>query len=127
MPSHLLKYLRQCFSPSIHVFYGETWGTELGLLLSEKPDPSSPGVALALSEVRAKSCNTLVAKQLKNLLVGVQSDKNRYLGMGIINGLDLKRGSYSILTPVHSTLAIHHVVAGRTRVNEEGQEQFAQI
>lgn len=127
LPSHLLKYIRQCFLPSIRVYYGETWGSELGLVLSEKPDPLSPAVALALNEVRAQSCNTLVAKQIKNLLLGVQSDKNRYLGMGILKGLDLKRGGYSILTPVLSTLAINHVVAGRMRVSEEGHEQLAQI
>ncbi len=122
LPAHLLVFVRQCFAPSIRVYYAETWGQELGLMVSAMPHPDAPARALVLQQLKKKSLVCTVAPQWKNLLVGLEGPKGRLLGLGLIEELDFRRTRLGVLTAVRTPEAALTLRPGILRLLSNGAE-----
>jgi len=64
----------------------------------------------------------IVQGEEKNVIVGLASDENEILGLGIIEKIDFARGQMVVTTPVTDVDAIKVVQFGSMKVTREGRE-----
>ncbi len=64
----------------------------------------------------------IVQGEEKNVIVGLASDENEILGLGIIEKIDFARGQMVVTTPVTDVDAIKVVQFGSMKVTREGKE-----
>lgn len=120
--AHILKFLNLTLGPERKVYYAETHGRELGLMLSQPIAPHASGMGLVLQHLKAESVAVTVAPRLKHLLVGLESGNGKLLGLGLLESLDFRRRTLGVLTPVRAPDAAQILRFGSLRVQPDGTE-----
>lgn len=122
VPAHILKFINQAFGQNYRVYYAETYGHDLGLMLHRSlPSDFSP-LSIVLQHLKAKSVTLTIAPQLKHLLLGLEGGDGKLLGLGLLETLDFRRRRFGVLTPIRSPSVVRAVRFGGLRVLPDGTD-----
>jgi polynucleotide 5'-hydroxyl-kinase GRC3/NOL9 len=119
---HLFTYLTTALSGYTRVYYAEQYGAHLGLMVSKPVSEACPALGIALEQFRAKEVTVSRAPLLKNLVVGLESENGKLLGLGRITAIDFKRRSIGITTPVRAPSAVQIIKLGGIRISDDGSQ-----
>ena len=122
LAAHLEKFISEVFGARNRVFYAELAGRRLGLMLAKPVASQSPDLGVVMEHFKTREISVTVAPNLKNLILGLEDRKGRVLGLGILAGLDFKRRTLKVLTPLRASGAVSRVCFGRQRVNPDGTD-----
>ena len=89
--AHLLRFLNQSLGNGVRVFYAEMSGRHLGLMVNQPVPTDSPGIGIALQQLRAQSVSITAAPRLKHLLLGLEGGNGKLLGLGLLEAIDFRR------------------------------------
>jgi len=82
---------------------------------------SMDGSSLQATPVYYEEPATLLSgEDLRNLLVGLEDEKDEFLGIGILCSIDLERRTMKVYTPVTQPTPTIHI--GRVRLDKSGKE-----
>lgn len=122
LPAHEMKFLNECVGPNARVYHAEMCDRHLGLMASRPLYLESPGLSMAQQHLRTRSISVTVAPRLKHLLLGLEAEKGKLLGLGVLEAIDFRRGTMGVLTPVRAPAAAKLIRMGSLRVSPEGVE-----
>ncbi len=122
VPAHILKYLCQMVGEGRRVFYAETCGTELGIMLNQPLSPHSPALGQVMDHLKVQSITMTLAPHLKNVLLGLEDGRGKMLGMGILTALDFRRRTFGVVANLRTSGAVKTVRFGSLRVQPDGTE-----
>lgn len=122
LAAHLLKFLNQTFGPRLRVYYAETAGRHMGMMVSQPIAAGSPGMGLAQEQLKAQAVSVTVAPRLRHLLLGLEGANGKLLGLGLLEALDFRRRTLGVLTPVRAPTAARVLHFGSLRLTPEGAE-----
>ncbi len=122
VPAHILAFINQTFGRNYRVYYAETHGQDLGLML-QRPLPSefSP-LGIVLQHLKVKAVTLTIAPQLKHLLLGLEGGDGKLLGLGLLETLDFRRRQFGVLTPMRSPSVARAVRFGSLRLLADGTD-----
>ncbi len=119
---HLFTYLATALADYTRLHYAEQYGSHLGLMVSKPISEACPALGIAMEQFRAKEVTVSRAPVLKNLVVGLEADNGKLLGLGRITAIDFKRRSIGITTPVRAANAVNTILFGGVRIDDEGAQ-----
>lgn len=122
LPAHEIRFLNECVAPETRIYYAEMSGRHLGLMTSRPLSPEAPGLGMAQQQLRAQSISITVAPRLKHLLLGLEAENGKLLGLGLLEAIDFRRGTLGVLTPVRAPAAARLIRMGGLRIAPEGAE-----
>jgi polynucleotide 5'-hydroxyl-kinase GRC3/NOL9 len=119
--------LRDLLSKLLHrpvLVYADTYG---GLrVLVKGSEEVEEQTALRASQMIGKPLRFVAEDEAKGLLLGLMEGRGRFLGLGILKGIDFERRSLEVLTPCLEAPSI--IRFGRIRLDEEFREiGFTQV
>jgi polynucleotide 5'-kinase involved in rRNA processing len=117
---HLLKYLATALVDFTRVYYAEQYGSHLGLMVSKPLPEECTALGIALEQFKATEVTVSRAPLFKDLVVGLESDNGKLLGLGRIISLDFRRRTIGISTPVRSPSAVSSIKLGGVRIGDGG-------
>lgn len=120
---HLFKYLAVALADYTRLFYAEQYGNHLGLMVSKTVPEDCPALGIALEQFGASEVTVSRAPLLKNLVVGLETDGGKLLGLGRIVSIDFKRRQIGIVTPVRTPSATQVIKFGGVRIGEDGSQR----
>lgn len=122
VPPHILAYISQTFGRNYRVYYAETSGQDLRLMLHRAVPAEFGALGMVLQHLKAKSVTLTVAPQLKHLLLGLEGGDGALLGLGLLEALDFRRRQFGVLTSLRSMGAVRAVRFGSLRLLADGTE-----
>ena len=122
LAAHLEKFISEVFGTRNRVYYAELAGRRLGLMLASPVEPHSADLGVVMEHFKTRELSVTIAPNLKNLILGLEDRKGRLLGLGILAGLDFKRRTLKILTPLRASGAVSKVCFGRQRIDPDGAD-----
>ena len=122
LPAHLLRFASQTLASEARVFYAETAGSHLRLMVNRPLRDDSPLLGLVQAQLRAESVTVSLAPRLKHLIVGLEAERGGLLGLGLIEAIDFRRRTVGVLTPVRAPGAAKVVRLGLHRIQPDGRE-----
>jgi polynucleotide 5'-hydroxyl-kinase GRC3/NOL9 len=122
LASHLLLFLSQTLAPYGRVYYAEQCEQHLGIMVSHPIPPNAPEVGMALQQLKAREVSLTIAPRLKHLILGLEGANGKLLGLGLLEGLDFRRRTLGVLTPVRAPGAARILRLGALRVRPDGTE-----
>ncbi|HLK57005.1 MAG TPA: Clp1/GlmU family protein [Chthonomonadaceae bacterium] len=122
LASHLLLFLNQTLSPYGRVYYAEQCERHLGLMVSHPIPPNAPEIGMALQQLKAKEVSITIAPRLRHLILGLEGANGKLLGLGLLEGLDFRRRTLGVLTPVRAPSAARILRLGALRIRADGSE-----
>jgi polynucleotide 5'-kinase involved in rRNA processing len=90
------------------------------LVVLKKNNPVSEERVKATEDYFGKRIKVIFDGEEQGLLVGLKDGENRFLGIGILQGVDYKRRLLKIYTPV--TEKVHSLCFGQIRLNKNCKE-----
>jgi polynucleotide 5'-hydroxyl-kinase GRC3/NOL9 len=76
----------------------------------------------AKEQYKVREISVLKKSELDYLLVGLNDDRNRCLGLGVIRSVDMKELSLRVITPLRDVSGVRHLSIGSLRVSPAGKE-----
>ena len=92
------------------------------LFLLVEGDYAEDELFTAKEQYNVREITVLKSSEIDHLLVGLNSDRNLCLGMGILRHLDPKELTLKVITPLKDLSDVRHVSLGSLRVNPAGGE-----
>ena len=97
-------------------------GPNIILIFDEVIDSSSYRALRENLKEMFQEVKVICTPRLRGLLIGLYDDKKRFLGIGILKSLEIKKNSIHIKTAVKNHEEIKYVVFGFLFLNENGEE-----
>ncbi len=118
---HLFKYLSGAVSDYYRVYYAELTGARLGIMVNRRSAEAEQALAIAIEQLAATSVTISVAQELKHRLVGLHTDRGKFVGLGRIESIDFARETITISTPVRAITAVTEIRFGGRCIAESGE------
>ncbi len=125
VPAHILRFMNETLGRPTRIYHAETCGRHVGLMSNRPIASTGPELGIVLGQLKAKEVSVTVAPRLKHLLVGMEASNGKLLGLGILAGLDFRRGALTLLTPVRAPDAACVLHFGMHRVTPDGTDAGA--
>ena len=125
-PPHMLRYLAGALAEETQVYYAETYGNHLGIMVSRTVPDDCAALTIAMDQFHAGEATITRAPILKHLVVGLETSAGKLLGIGRIEAIDFKRRTLGVRSLVRTPAAVSAIRFGSMRVDDNG-EVFALI
>jgi len=102
------------------VVHAELSADRLFLLL--EGDCSEDELYTARQQYGVREVSVMKMSELDHLLIGLNDNQNRCLGLGILRTIDLKEQTLRVITPIRDASPIHNLSIGTIRVSPTGVE-----
>lgn len=122
LAAHLLRFVNQTLGSAFKVYHAEVSDRHLGLMVNRPIPHESQALGIVQAELKMHAISTVVAPQLKHLLVGLESASGKLLGLGLLVAIDFRRRTLGIHTPARAPGAVRLIRPGVLRVMPDGQE-----
>lgn len=76
----------------------------------------------ARQQYDVREVEVMKMSELDHLLIGLNDNQNRCLGLGILRTIDLKEQTLRVITPIRDAAPIHNLSIGTIRVSPTGAE-----
>ncbi|MBS7644099.1 hypothetical protein KEJ26_05965 [Candidatus Bathyarchaeota archaeon] len=90
------------------------------LIVLKKRKPSIENKLVGLSERLGKQVHVVIEGEEQGLLVALLDSNRKFVGLGILTGIDYERRSLKVLTPTKSQIAF--VQFGQVKLDKDGRE-----
>ena len=102
------------------VVHAELSTDRLFLLLEGNYDEDE--LYTARQQYGVREVEVMKTSELDHLLIGLNDNQNRCLGLGILRTIDLKEQTLRVITPIRDASPIHNLSFGTIRVSPTGVE-----
>ena len=122
LASHLLLFVTQNLASYGRVYYAEQCEQHLGIMVSHPVPPNAPEIGMISQQLKARDVTITVAPRLRHLLLGLEGTNGKLLGLGLLEGLDFRRRTLGVLTPIRAPGAARILRLGALRIRPDGTE-----
>lgn len=120
-PPHMLRYLAGALAEETQVYYAETYGNHLGIMVSRPVPDDCAALTIAMDQFYAGEATITRAPILKYLVVGLETSAGKLLGIGRIEAIDFKRRTLGVRSLVRTPAAVSTIRFGSMRVDNSGE------
>jgi|GEM_PF-1546856 len=118
---HMHRYLWGALADYTHLHYAESYGTHLGIMISRALPDECPALDIALEQFGAREVSVSRAPNLKNLLVGLETNAGKLLALGRIEAISFKRRTLGVRCSLRTASAVRLIRFGAIRLADDGE------